>query len=208
MKHVEPSTALLLRNSSALSGFDVLILVLMLVLLPTPTRAQDSQFLFDASGNFLLQTAETIALPHILGQPQNEVIVPGEPASFSVVAADTRGLNYQWRFQWLQISAVPLATPGGRQNVGATDEGQYSVVLVNSSGSITSAPAMLWWDGNGNGMADSWELSYFGNLTNNPTADFDGDGISNLQEFLDGTNPTNSTSARYRLTLLARMEDR
>ena len=57
-------------------------------------------------------------------------------------------------------------------------------------------------DSRGCGMPDSWQLAYFGNLTNTATGDFDGDGVDNLQEFLDGTNPTNSASALYRLTVL------
>jgi hypothetical protein len=42
-----------------------------------------------------------------------------------------------------------------------------------------------------------WQIAYFGS-TNNPaaapSADPDGDGISNTNEFLSGTNPTNSAS--------------
>jgi hypothetical protein len=88
-------------------------------------------------------------------------------------------------------------------NVTALNEGSYSVVLSNPSGSITSAPAMLWIDSDGDGLPDTWEQTYFGNLTRNPTGDFDGDGSSNLNEFNDGTNPTNNASALFRLTLLS-----
>jgi hypothetical protein len=50
------------------------------------------------------------------------------------------------------------------------------------------------------GIPDAWRLSYFGNVdpsvgSNHHAADdADGDGFSNLQEFLLGSNPTNSTS--------------
>ena len=57
--------------------------------------AQDSQFLFDANGNLLVQTAEITAPPQIIGQPQNQIVAPGGAASFFVVAADTRALTYQ-----------------------------------------------------------------------------------------------------------------
>lgn len=43
----------------------------------------------------------------------------------------------------------------------------------------------------------SWQIQYFGNTNNpaaEPTADPDGDGFNNLQEFLAGTDPTNSAS--------------
>ena len=172
----------------------------LIFLLATCAHAQDSQFFFDANGNLLVQTVEISAPPQILGQPQNQVVIPGELASFFVVVADSSGLTYQWQF-----SGTNLAGATGDalllQNVGAANEGLYSVVLVNGSGSVTSAPAALMLDSRGCGMPDSWQLAYFGNLTNNADGDFDGDGVSNLQEFLDGTNPTNSASALYRLAV-------
>jgi hypothetical protein len=45
-------------------------------------------------------------------------------------------------------------------------------------------------DLNGNGMADNWELQYFGAFGQSASADPDGDGRSNLTEYLMGTNPT------------------
>jgi hypothetical protein len=48
-------------------------------------------------------------------------------------------------------------------------------------------------DLSGNGMSDIWEWIYNANGTN-PNADSDGDGFSNLQEALAGTNPFDSNS--------------
>ena len=46
-----------------------------------------------------------------------------------------------------------------------------------------------------NGLPDWWELQYFGHLTGtDPNADADHDGMSNLAEWLAGTNPTNASS--------------
>lgn len=45
-------------------------------------------------------------------------------------------------------------------------------------------------DTDGDGMSDAWELAYFGSITGaNPHDDPDGDGRSNLTEFLQGTDP-------------------
>lgn len=51
-------------------------------------------------------------------------------------------------------------------------------------------------DANGNGIADSWEQTYFGSVApSHPgTVDTDGDGINDLGEFRAGTNPTNAAS--------------
>lgn len=45
-------------------------------------------------------------------------------------------------------------------------------------------------DANANGMDDRWEIARFGNLDQTAAGDFDGDGLSNLQEFLRGSDPT------------------
>ena len=39
------------------------------------------------------------------------------------------------------------------------------------------------------GLADTWEFQYFGNLSQTAAGDPDGDGVSNANEFLLGTNP-------------------
>jgi subtilisin family serine protease len=50
-------------------------------------------------------------------------------------------------------------------------------------------------DTDGNGLPDWWELQYFGHLTGtDPNADPDHDGMSNLAEWIAGTNPTNAAS--------------
>jgi hypothetical protein len=130
-----------------------------------------------------------------------QVVQPGATATFSVVPLDTSGLSYQWLFSGTNLAGQ---TSDALQisNVGTNNQGYYSVVLANSFGNVTSSPAPLWIDSRGCGMPDWWQLYYFGNLTNNASADFDGDGVSNLQEFLDGTNPTNAASARYRFTII------
>jgi photosystem II stability/assembly factor-like uncharacterized protein len=45
-------------------------------------------------------------------------------------------------------------------------------------------------DTDADGMLDSWEMQHFGNLSQGPNGDYDSDGLTNLQEFQLGTNPT------------------
>jgi hypothetical protein len=54
-------------------------------------------------------------------------------------------------------------------------------------------------DSNGNGLPDGWQMQYFGHLGVDPNTDPDHDGMSNLSEYLAGTNPTNANSA-FRFT--------
>jgi len=45
-------------------------------------------------------------------------------------------------------------------------------------------------DTDGDGIPDAWELQHFGNLTNaNAASDYDGDGVSDKNEYLAGTDP-------------------
>jgi hypothetical protein len=38
-------------------------------------------------------------------------------------------------------------------------------------------------------LEDSWEITYFGQIGADPNADPDGDGLTNLQEYQNNTNP-------------------
>jgi len=58
-------------------------------------------------------------------------------------------------------------------------------------------------DTDSNGLPDWWELEYFGHQTGtDPNADPDHDGMSNLAEWIAGTNPTNAASC-LRLTMVS-----
>ena len=43
-------------------------------------------------------------------------------------------------------------------------------------------------------MDDNWEIRYFGDLSHDGTRDTDGDGQTDLQEYLAGTDPTDRNS--------------
>jgi Tol biopolymer transport system component len=49
-------------------------------------------------------------------------------------------------------------------------------------------------DSDGDGMDDDFEITYFGNLERSGAGDFDGDGHTDKEEFVAGTNPTSDLS--------------
>jgi IPT/TIG domain/Bacterial TSP3 repeat len=77
------------------------------------------------------------------------------------------------------VAVVPMSATSGP--VIANVKG------VNSNGvTFTVGPT----DSDGDGLPDWWELQFFGNLIQGPNDDPDGDGITNIQEFYQGRNPT------------------
>ncbi len=57
------------------------------------------------------------------------------------------------------------------------------------------SPALdLATDSDSNGLSDSWEIEHFGAIGVAPLADEDGDGATNLMEYLAATNPRNPAS--------------
>jgi hypothetical protein len=49
-------------------------------------------------------------------------------------------------------------------------------------------------DSDGDGLPDAWETQFLGTLTYGPNDDPDHDGLSNYQEYIAGTDPSNANS--------------
>ncbi len=75
-------------------------------------------------------------------QPQSQRVTPGQSVGFSVEATGTGSLNYQWRFNGVNLANATSHTLS-LSNVQATNAGSYSVRVTNAFGSVTSAVATL-----------------------------------------------------------------
>ena len=91
-----------------------------------------------ASSNALL----TVIDPAILTQPTNLTVVNGNPASFTVVAAGTAPLTYQWKQNGSAIVGATAATLA-LNAVSDTDAGAYTVVVTTPAGTASSTAANL-----------------------------------------------------------------
>src|SRR5205814_1323732 len=80
--------------------------------------------------------------PSISTQPQSQTNVQGSDVTFNVSASGTVPLFYQWRFNTSNIGGA-TASSYTRTNVGSGDAGNYTVVVTNAAGSVTSAIATL-----------------------------------------------------------------
>ncbi len=87
--------------------------------------------------------------PAITAQPADQVIDPGDTASFSVEVFSARAVSYQWL-----RDGAPLANGGDISgadsatleiaNAELADEGDYSVEVSTAFFSVESTPARLW----------------------------------------------------------------
>ena len=99
-------------------------------------------FLSRANGSVYKITFTGSTAPVIINQPQSTTVFEGNVASFSVTATGTSPLSYQWRKNAINISGATSSTyviPSATES----DEGNYSVVVSNSAGSVTSNDATL-----------------------------------------------------------------
>jgi Leucine-rich repeat (LRR) protein/uncharacterized protein YpmS len=97
------------------------------------------------SANAITSSIATLTVwvpPSITSQPQNQTVYVGTNVGFSVSAAGTAPLNYQW-----QVNGTNLAggTAGAVTfaSVQVSNAGTYTVVITNVGGALTSAPALL-----------------------------------------------------------------
>jgi hypothetical protein len=113
------------------------------------------------------------ASPFIATPPASQLAYAGANVAFTVIASGTAPLSYQWR---LNGTNIPGAAAGSytRSAVQLSDTGNYSVVVTNNYGSVTSSIAVLTFGSqpvlgfNGSGL--NWADSGTGYYVYSPPA--------------------------------------
>ena len=85
---------------------------------------------------------QALGARHLTADPANRTVNPGDTVSFTITAAGSPVLTYQWR---KGTSPLPGETGPALTLtvVTAANAGGYDVVVSNLAGSVTSAPAVL-----------------------------------------------------------------
>ena len=108
----------------------------------SPTAGAGAGVLTWNKTNWLI-TIYAPTAPFIVAHPQNQTIAPSNTVTFTVVAAGSAPLAYQWYFN----TNTPLANATNGTltlaNVQATNAGTYSVMVTNIAGSVISSNAVL-----------------------------------------------------------------
>jgi uncharacterized repeat protein (TIGR01451 family) len=80
--------------------------------------------------------------PAITGQPSSQTAIVGTNVTFQVTATGTSPLAYQWAFNGTNLAGATTDTLL-LTNVQSAQAGNYTVVITNLAGSITSGVASL-----------------------------------------------------------------
>ena len=97
----------------------------------------------NASGSVTSAAATLVVIPppSITTQPVNSTVAVGRTATFTVAATGS-GLTYQWSKGGIAISGATSAMLS-IANCKTANAGSYTVIVRNTSGSVTSAAAVL-----------------------------------------------------------------
>jgi Abnormal spindle-like microcephaly-assoc'd, ASPM-SPD-2-Hydin/Immunoglobulin domain len=79
----------------------------------------------------------------ITTQPTNRTVTVGQPATFSVIASGGPTLTYQWRKNGTPVNGATSASYTTAVTTTSDKGAQFTVVVKNSTGSVTSNPASL-----------------------------------------------------------------
>lgn len=79
----------------------------------------------------------------IITQPANQIVAAGQTATFSVTATGNGTLNYQWKRNGTAIGGATSSTYTTPATSSSDSAAQFTVVVTDSSGSVTSNAATL-----------------------------------------------------------------
>src|SRR6266576_318230 len=108
----------------------------------TPVSQNVTMSTANVSGVNFTDTAVAVG-PSITTQPASQAVTAGQPASFSVVAAGSSPLSYQWRKSGIGILGATSSSYTTPATTSSDNGAQFSVVVSNTAGNATSAAATL-----------------------------------------------------------------
>jgi hypothetical protein len=95
------------------------------------------------SNEAVLTVSAAAVAPTITTQPASVSVAAGQPATFSVVATGTAPLSYQWKRDGADIAGANAANFTIATTTAGDSGAQFTVVVINPAGNVTSSAATL-----------------------------------------------------------------
>ena len=117
----------------------------------TNVQTSDAATIVWSSPTWMARRTSDVAHLYVITPPritytislQHQAVHIGSNASFTVTASGTAPLSYQWRLNGQELSGQ-TSNKLNFSAVQPADEGDYTVVVTNVVGAVTSEPARLW----------------------------------------------------------------
>ena len=96
----------------------------------------------------------------------------------------------------IALAGVDSRTVTYTPDFNTIESDSFDFIAIDSDGLVSNVATMTIAsaDSDRDGLLDEWELRTFGNLLQGADGDFDGDGQTNFQEYLAGTNAASPNS--------------
>jgi hypothetical protein len=136
----------------------------------------------EAKALYDYESTSTNPPPVIVNQPQSQILLAGNDAAFCVTLKDAVNYNYQWQRNGQDIIGATLNCYTINSVTAAMDASRFRVIVSNSSGTAISTEAtvtVVVTDSDGDGLSDYEELLVGSNQNK---VDSDGDGLSDFAE--------------------------
>ncbi|HSS96851.1 MAG TPA: Ig-like domain-containing protein, partial [Terriglobales bacterium] len=155
-------------------------------------QVQDDTLAAQASINMTVNEGPEVA---VTSPESGWVFLEGDSIELKARARDLDGVAKVEFYDSQNLLGESVSTNQLSFTWNSPSVGSHSIIAraVDNRGAAARSTAIQLYvqsDSNHNGIGDDWEMQYFGNLNQTADGDFDGDGLSNRQEFLSHTNPT------------------
>lgn len=97
---------------------------------------------FSFAGSLWTTNLLFIGEPFIVQQPQGQTVIAGSNYTFAVVGAGSLPLDHQWLFNSEPLTGATNSSLT-LSNITIANQGNYSVIITNTYGSVTSSVATL-----------------------------------------------------------------